>query len=219
MANNLGPIHLLKQAISLLSTLAALGALCTSTFCTPPTVLATSSIAQPLSFLVSNRLSNSVSNSQVEDISDDPQPNAIGQGTQQTRPRRVNPGDPTAQPTPGPRTKAEAAPKSSKPRQPARPDPPHSKLPSKAREPAAAAPSYTIQVGAFLQADNARRLAQSVSKKGYPARVISLNDSHGKKWFCVRVGNYHDREGALKTASKIEGALKLKPIVRSSGSL
>jgi len=49
--------------------------------------------------------------------------------------------------------------------------------------------------------------------------VISLNDSHGKKWYCVRVGNYHDREGALKTAAKIEGALKLKPIVRPSGTL
>jgi cell division protein FtsN len=219
MANNLGPTHLLKRAISLFSTLAAVGALSTSTFCARPHVRAKSSIPQPVSFLVSNSLWNSLWNSHVGDISDDPKPTALGQGTQQTRPRRVNPGDPAAQPSPAPRTKADGAPKSSEPRRPARPDPPNSKLPPKAREPAAATPLFTIQVGAFLQADNARRLAQSVSKKGYSARVISLNDSHGKKWYCVRVGNYHDRERALKTAGEIETKLKLKPIVRSSGSL
>jgi len=211
MAKNLGPTHLLKRAISLVGTLALIGVLCTSTFGARPHILATSSIAQPVSFLVSN--------SHVRDVSEDPQPNAIGQGTQQTRPRRVNPGDPTAQPSPGPRTKAEGAPNSSERRQPARLDPPNPKLPAKARGPAAATPLYTLQVGAFLQSDNARRLAQSVSTKGYSARVISLNDSHGKKWYCVRVGNYHDREEALKTAAKIERALKLKPIVRPSGTL
>jgi cell division septation protein DedD len=205
MAINVNRTQLLSRATSLVFTVAATGILCTSTC-----VLGQSEMAEPPSFVVLE--SPAAGNVGY------PPPNAIAQAAAQTRPRRVNPGDPPAQPSPAGRANAEGAPTSSGPRQP-RPDPPNPKLPAKAREAASTAQSYTIQVGAFLQLDNARRLAQSVSKKGYTARVISLNDSHGKKWHCVRVGNYPDRDRAIKTAEEIETKLNLKPIVRSSGSL
>jgi len=197
--------------MSLVFMVVVSGTQCKSTVCTGARVLAQSAIARPVGFLVSNRF--------AANIAGYPGPKPVTQAAPQTRPRRVNPDDPAIQPSPMPRNKTDGARGSSELRRPARPDPPNSRLPAKSRSPAPASPSYTIQVGAFLQIGNARRLAQTVSKKGYSARVISLNDSHGKKWQCVRVGNYPNRDGALKTAGEIEAKLKLKPIVRSSGSL
>jgi len=134
------------------------------------------------------------------------------QAAQQTRPRRVNPVGPAAQPSATPR-------KQVAPKKPAdHPDPPSPKRALKNDRPKAG-PAYTIQVGAFLQLENAQKLAQSVGQKGYSARVVTRSDSQGRKWHCVRVGSYSDQDRARKAAAEIESKTKLKPIVRPVSSL
>jgi cell division protein FtsN len=138
------------------------------------------------------------------------------QAPPQTRPRRVNPAEPGAQPSPV--TGHERAGKSKQPSAPragsATPKSNSGRDPKKGT-----AISYTVQVGAFVQSGNAHRLAQSLSQKGYSAQVVTRSDSRGKKWHCVRVGSYPDQDQARKTATEMEGKLKLKAIVRPSISL
>jgi cell division protein FtsN len=137
------------------------------------------------------------------------------QASSQTRPRRVKPSDPEAKSSPD--NADESTAKSKSPVDP-RSDP-NPKSPATSNRESGAAPSYTVQVGAFLQPENARRLAQTLGKSGFTARVLIRSDSRGKKWHCVRVGSYPDQEQAHKVATDIEGKLKLKPIIRPSASL
>jgi cell division septation protein DedD len=141
---------------------------------------------------------------------------SVEQGAQQTRPRRVNPG---AQPSPIPHAQSEGNANRPRAKQGARPAVPDPKRNATAQGQKGTGQSYTIQVGAFLQLENARRLAQTISQQGYSAQVVTRSDSRGKKWHCVRVGTYPDKDQARKTAGEIERKLKLKPIVRPSGSL
>jgi len=99
------------------------------------------------------------------------------------------------------------------------PNPPVSKGNSGRDKQKGTGPSYTIQIAAFLEPEKARLLAQSVSQKGYSAHVVTRNDSQGKKWYCVRVGTFPDPDQARKAATKIEGKLKLKLVIRPSNSL
>ena len=155
---------------------------------------------------------NQVSSEATEQLS----ASSADQAPLQTRPRRVNPAEPGAQPSPVPGH--ERAGKSKQPSAP-RAGTPTPKSNSGGEPKKGTAISYTVQVGAFVQSGNAHRLAQSLSQKGYSAQVVTRSDSHGKKWHCVKVGSYPDQEQARKTATEMEGKLKLKAIVRPSGSL
>jgi len=139
-------------------------------------------------------------------------PSAIDDPASQTRPRRVNPADPPSQASPDPGRQP------SQSKQPL--DPPSDGTGSAAAKRASSSgTSYTVQVGAFLQVDNARRLAKNLANKHYAAQVVPRTDSHGKKWHCVRVGSYADQDEAQKAAIGLQARLKLKAIVRPTASL
>src|SRR5215471_757588 len=78
---------------------------------------------------------------------------------------------------------------------------------------------FAVQLGAFLHADNAERLAGMLSSKGYDPEVSTRRDSHHREWHLVRVGSHSDRRSAQAAAREIETSLKIKAIVRPSGSL
>lgn len=71
--------------------------------------------------------------------------------------------------------------------------------------------SYTVQVGAFIEEENARMLKQRLSKK-YDTVYIVLFESNIGKFYRVRVGSYTTEDKAERVASGImlEG---LEPIV------
>jgi rare lipoprotein A len=73
------------------------------------------------------------------------------------------------------------------------------------------APSYTVQVGAFIEEENARMLKQRLSKK-YDTVYIMPFESNTGKFFRVRVGSYSTEEKAERVANGImlEG---VEPIV------
>ncbi len=73
------------------------------------------------------------------------------------------------------------------------------------------APYYTVQVGAFIEEENARMLRQRLSKK-YDAVYIIPFESNVGKFYRVRVGSYTTEEKAERIANgiRLEG---LEPIV------
>ena len=132
-------------------------------------------------------------------------------GFQETRPRRVNPPavDGRVSPHPG---KTED------------PGPAQPVLTAKARAvrplpTVAPAHSFTVQVGAFLNRENARRLAGLLESKGYNPDVSTKTDGQKRVWHLVRVGSHPDRAHASAAASEIEKKLKIKAIVRPAKSL
>jgi rare lipoprotein A len=73
------------------------------------------------------------------------------------------------------------------------------------------APSYTVQVGAFIEEENARMLKQRLSRKYDTIYIIPFESNTGK-FFRVRVGSYSTEEKAERVANGImlEG---VEPIV------
>src|SRR5215470_18056109 len=132
-------------------------------------------------------------------------------GFQETRPRRVNP--------PGPEDKATGNHNN------AGAPPAIKKVSMTSGRGFHAPPSnasklgFTVQLGAFLHADNAERLAGMLSSKGYDAQVSTKGDSQHREWHLVRVGSHSDRRSAQAAAREIEKSLKIKAIVRPAGSL
>ena len=111
--------------------------------------------------------------------------------------------EPMPEPTPEPVRVAEALPPPAPP--PARAavkiEPkPEPKIEAKAvRVPPQPAPSngFAVQVGAYLEINNARRMALQLAAQGVKARVVTWTDHSGRMWYATRVGS-HDAPGSAE---------------------
>jgi cell division septation protein DedD len=72
---------------------------------------------------------------------------------------------------------------------------------------------YTIQVSSFRSMEQASDLKGRLSKKGYAAYVQSVELSDKGTWHRVRVGNYHDKEGAERVAGDLRSRESLPATV------
>jgi type II secretory pathway predicted ATPase ExeA/cell division septation protein DedD len=77
--------------------------------------------------------------------------------------------------------------------------------------------AYAIQVGAFLNKDNAMKMASILEKKGYSASVVKFNDKKGRIWHTVRIGEYGSQIAAEKHARDFSSKQGLDSIVRPTG--
>lgn len=77
--------------------------------------------------------------------------------------------------------------------------------------------AYAIQVGAFLNKDNAMKMASILGKKGYSASVVKFNDKKGRIWHTVRIGEYGSQIAAEKHARDFSSKQGLDSIVRPTG--
>lgn len=83
-----------------------------------------------------------------------------------------------------------------------------------------AEPEYvTVQVGVFLDQEEANRLLKNIERKGYAPSFFSGRDAEARQWFAVRIGAYSDRQQAANAAANFTRQEKLKAIVRPVGSL
>lgn len=78
---------------------------------------------------------------------------------------------------------------------------------------------FTLQVGAFGQAGNAEKFAETLREKGYDAYVYSAVDDRGRQWHCVRVGHYAARQEAVQAAAEFKARENTEAIARPSDSL
>jgi cell division protein FtsN len=92
----------------------------------------------------------------------------------------------------------------------------------KMEPPAAETPSrmtHSVQVGAYRQIENADQQAARLTAKGYPARVLRLEDSRKRPWYTVRIGDYPDAESARFMADEFMRREKMPSAVRPFGNL
>jgi general secretion pathway protein A len=79
--------------------------------------------------------------------------------------------------------------------------------------------THSIQVGAFINPDNAKRLVEKLKAKGYPVQVFSAKDSVDRFWYTVRIGDYPSEEAAKNKADAFSALEKIETAVRPFGQL
>jgi cell division septation protein DedD len=79
--------------------------------------------------------------------------------------------------------------------------------------------THSVQVGAYLSAENAAHEAARLRARGYAARVLALTDPRGRTWHTVRIGDHPDRAAAQKQADEFARREPARPIVRPYGGL
>ena len=81
-------------------------------------------------------------------------------------------------------------------------------------------PEYvTVQVGVFLDENEANRLLKQIESKGYSPSFFTGRDAEARQWFAVRIGAYSDKNEAANAAANFSKQEKLKAVVRPVGSL
>ncbi|MCK4593757.1 SPOR domain-containing protein, partial [bacterium] len=73
--------------------------------------------------------------------------------------------------------------------------------------------TYSVQVGAFGEADNAQKLVDKLGADGYRAYVVEPLASDEKPLYRVRVGLFHDLDEAATTASELQEKYGLSPYI------
>jgi cell division protein FtsN len=83
----------------------------------------------------------------------------------------------------------------------------------------AASSSYSVQVGAYLEEVEARRVARELENKGYTPRVFSGADAEARTWYAVRIGSYANAREAGAAATNFSKQEGRRAAVRPAGSL
>jgi hypothetical protein len=84
----------------------------------------------------------------------------------------------------------------------------------------AADPEFvTVQVGVFLDQNEASQLLQRIEKKGYAPTFFSSRDAEARQWYAVRIGVYSDKQQAANAAANFTKQEKIKAVVRPLESL
>jgi len=78
---------------------------------------------------------------------------------------------------------------------------------------AAEAKQYSVQVGAFLNDNNAVKFAQKLRGYDYPAYVFRYIDTEGNAWSAVWIGDFEGLEGAKAAAVEFEAKRNINAIV------
>jgi cell division septation protein DedD len=78
---------------------------------------------------------------------------------------------------------------------------------------------FAVQLGAFLQPDNAEVLSRKLLARGYDADVVVREDSHGRMWYLVRYGIFSNRSEASAIAFQFKSRENLDALVRPSNSM
>lgn len=87
------------------------------------------------------------------------------------------------------------------------------------RKQVAAKVTFTIQIGAFLERENAVKSKAILTRKGYDARLVVLKDARGRVWHLVRIGSYDSEKAAKAAARTFSKKEKMKVSVRPGGKL
>jgi cell division septation protein DedD len=78
---------------------------------------------------------------------------------------------------------------------------------------------YSIQMGAFLDANNASRMVTELKARGCDATVFQAVDSHGRLWSAVRIGPFGGLQAASQAAAEFKRNEGMFALVRPADSL
>jgi len=65
---------------------------------------------------------------------------------------------------------------------------------------------YTVQLGSFKEAAEAKKLEDFIRLKGYPVFIKQIRIKGGKPWYRVRIGTFDTKEKANKYAESLKEA-------------
>ena len=93
--------------------------------------------------------------------------------------------------------------------------------PASARSESSAGSSgtFTVQVGVFLEQNEASRLLKEMERKGYSPSFFADRDAEDRQWYAVRIGAYSDKDQAANAAANFSKQERIKAVVRPLGSL
>jgi cell division septation protein DedD len=77
---------------------------------------------------------------------------------------------------------------------------------------------YSVQVGAYLHAENAQQAAAQLSAKGYPVRVLKITDARGRVWHTGCLGDHPRRDAAQAQADDFSRREQRSSVVRTFGA-
>jgi cell division septation protein DedD len=72
---------------------------------------------------------------------------------------------------------------------------------------------FQLQLGAFLNTDNANRFQRDLNMQGFPVKVSPKKDRQGRVWQVARLGAYSDRLTAMEAAARFRRDTGLEAIV------
>lgn len=79
--------------------------------------------------------------------------------------------------------------------------------------------AVTVQIGVFLDEQEANRLLKKYEGKGYAPSFFSARDAEARQWYAVRIGSYSDKQQAANAAANFTRQEKIQAVVRPTGSL
>ena len=77
----------------------------------------------------------------------------------------------------------------------------------------AASSGFAVQLGAFANEANARKLVEQLNGKGYDTAVAHHRDRDGRDWYVVRAAGYASAEEAESAARHLREAEQLPAVV------
>ena len=78
---------------------------------------------------------------------------------------------------------------------------------------------YSVQVGAFLRMDRARRHLEMIAAKGYDAYIYQTLDAKSRDWYLVRIGDFSDYPSAHKAMADFKTKQGMDAVVTFVNSL
>ena len=73
---------------------------------------------------------------------------------------------------------------------------------------------FSIQAGAFLNPDNAKRMKARLDRNGFKSRVMILTGNKSRNWYVVRSGRFSDRKTANTVMAQMKGKMKIDFVIR-----
>ncbi|HKV40021.1 MAG TPA: SPOR domain-containing protein [Blastocatellia bacterium] len=151
---------------------------------------------------------------------------AFDSGVQETRPRKVHPNDDGASakaaPSPAQSNSTQATSKADKGiTKRNAPGASESARRGPKAEPKSSnrAGPFTVQLGAFVDRENAERLSRQLKEGRYNPVIVTMTGRRQRVWYLVRLGSYLDAGAARGSAREIEKALKIKAVVRPADTM
>jgi cell division septation protein DedD len=79
--------------------------------------------------------------------------------------------------------------------------------------------TFAVQLGAFLQSQNAGVFARKIAAKGYETDIVAKEDSKGRTWYLVRHGSFSDRSEATAVAVRLHVREGFDAVVRPANQM
>lgn len=81
------------------------------------------------------------------------------------------------------------------------------------------AQDFSLQLGSFLDAKNAKQLQTDLKERGYAASIFTAMDSEQREWHVVRIGGYKTLASAAQAAANFSNKERIQALVRRSDAL